>query len=185
MAQKPLKEKYSVLREGTQFGTEVSVELTPGQAEAFLRAGDIGPFDPTRKPSKSKTAARNRRATAGADPAAEARIEELEAELASAIKANDAGAAALKAAEDGKAAAEAELATAQQGLTEYQEQVSALTIRVTEAEQLATEAASEAESLERVIAVIEETQPELVAQAKQTVAAEYGAAAETASQPQG
>lgn len=128
-----------------------------------------------------------------------ARIRELEAELAAAKEAKggadpkalvDATARAekaeqeLKAAQDEKAAIASDLQTAQAGIAEFQAQTAALTLRVTEAEQLATDAASEAESLERVILLIEEAQPELVAQAKETVAAEYQAAADAGS-PQG
>lgn len=128
-----------------------------------------------------------------------ARIRELEAELAAAKEAKggadpkalvDATARAekaeqeLKTTQDEKAAVEAELQTAQAGIADFQSEIAALTLRVTEAEQLATDAAAEAESLERVITLIEEAQPELVAQAKETVAAEYQAAAE-AGNPQG
>lgn len=191
----PEKIKFSVLREGTQFGDAASVEMTEREAEAFIRAGDIGPFDPNLKIFKSKTAARGRASKSSADDAA--RIKQLEAELAAAKEGKggadpkalaDATARAekaeeeLKAAQDQKAAVEAELQTAQAGIAEFQSQTAALTLRVTEAEQLATDAASEAESLERVIAVIEEAQPELVAQAKETVAAEYQAAADAAAQ---
>lgn len=126
-----------------------------------------------------------------------ARIRELEAELAAAKEGKggadpkalaDATARAekaeeeLKAVQEQKAAVDGELQNAQAGIADFQSQIAALTLRVTEAEQLATDAASEAESLERVIAVIEEAQPELVAQAKETVAAEYQAAADAAAQ---
>lgn len=204
----PEKIKFSVLREGTQFGDAASVEMTEREAEAFIRAGDIGPFDPGLKIFKSKTAARGRGAKSNAEDAAI--IKQLQAELAAA-KEGKGGAdpkaladaiaraekaeeelkhmvpmAQLKAAQDEKAAIASDLQTAQAGIAEFQGQTAALTLRVTEAEQLATDAASEAESLERVIALIQETQPELVAQAKETITAEYEAAeAAVAANPQG
>lgn len=194
----PEKIKFSVLREGTQFGDAASVEMTEREAEAFIRAGDIGPFDPNLKIFKSKTASRGRAAKSNTD---DALIKQLQAELAAAKETKggadpkalaDATARAekaeeeLKGAQDQKAAVEAELQTAQAGIAEFQSQTAALTLRVTEAEQMATDAASEAESLERVIALIEEAQPELVAQARDAITAEYEAAeAAVAANPQG
>ena len=200
MAQKPELQKYSVLREGTQFGAVTSVELTESQAEAFLRAGDIGPFDPSRKPARSKTAARGRRVTSGGGDTraleeALARADKAEADLKNAVSPDQ-----LKAAQDAKAAVEEEVQKLQASVAEYQAETASLSERLTEAEtqhdacvaqlteaqELLNEAVLETESLERIIARIEAVQPDLVTQAKEAVAAEYqAAAAETAAQPQG
>lgn len=163
------KSEYAILRgtftmgvgkQAKDYGPGDTIALEEADAAGLVSAGKIiAVADQARARPKSDAA----------------RLKQLEADLATALAKGGIDPATLKAAEDGKAAAEADLAKAQQ-------EVSALTIRVTEAEQLATEAATEAESLERVIAVIEAAQPELVAQAKETVAAEYQAAAETASQ---
>lgn len=191
----PEKIKFSVLREGTQFGDAASVEMTEREAEAFIRAGDIGPFDPGLKIFKSKTAARGRGAKSNADDAA--RIKQLEAELSQAAAAQEASAAALKAANDSKADIEAQLKNAQDGIADFQAKVAELAARTADLEQenasaaaqlinaneLLNDAVSETASLERVIAMIEEAQPELVAQAREAVTAEYEAA--VAANPQG
>lgn len=190
----PEKTKFSVLREGTQFGDAASVEMTEREAEAFIRAGDIGPFDPSLKIFKSKTAARGRASKSNAEDAA--LIKQLQAELAQAVAAQEASAAALKASDESKAAIEAEMKNAQDSIAEYRSENAGLNERLTEAEKqydacvanlseaqdLLNEAVAETESLERVILLIEEAQPELVAQVKETVAAEYQAAADAAAQ---
>lgn len=192
----PEKIKFSVLREGTQFGDATSVEMTEREAEAFIRAGDIAPFDATLEPAKSKTAARGKKVSARSDTSA-ARIKQLEAELAAARASNGGDPAALKAAQDAQAVAEAALAEARVDLQVFadaansantlcdslRQELSEAGQRVTEAEDLANEAALETESLERVIAVIAETAPELVTQAKETVAAEYQATSDAQAQP--
>lgn len=194
------KTDYEILRgtvtmgvgkQAKDHGPGDTISLEASDAESLVAAGVLIAASEKPKGRPKTEAARIRELEAelaaakegkgGADPQALAdaivRAEKAEEALKATVPM-----AQLKAALDAKAAADAELAQANDGLSQYQSQIAALTLRVTEAEQMATDAASEAESLERVIAVIEEAQPELVAQAKEAVAAEYQAAADAAAQ---
>lgn len=188
---KPEKHTYFVLRDGTQFGLAETVQLTEGQALAFVRAGELTRYDGGQKPKRTTLRSKAGGKGTGAGKDLKGVVKQLEAELAEARKGGAdpqalAGAIAraekaeeaLKAAQDEKAAAVAALQQAQEELVAKAAEIQTLNDRAVDAEELAEEAATEAESLGRVIAILETSQPDLVAQAHETVVAEYAAAAQ-------
>lgn len=80
------KQTYFVCRDGTQFGEAETVELTPGQAAAFVRAGDLAEIEGSadrKRLKRARSAARAPAKTAVKDDAAlKGEIKALAAELA-------------------------------------------------------------------------------------------------------
>lgn len=196
------KVEYEVLRGALKTGTGRQVkEYLPGdiialdEADAanLVASGRIIAVGEKPRPRPKSEAARIKQLEAelaearkgGTDPTA------LADAIARAEKAEEALKATVpmaqhKAAQDAKAAVDAELAQANDGLAQFQEQVATLTLRVTEAEEIASDAGVEAESLARVVALVRDQAPEIVAKAEADVQAEYEAAeAAVAANPQG
>lgn len=176
------KQKFFVCRDGTQFGEAETVEMTEGQAQAFIRAGDLSALGEgvTLKQLKAARAA-SRRVARPVTPARSdaARVRELEAQLAR-LKTEGADKALMaerdQALSDLKAAAEGH----QAATTELE----AVRAELTETAEAREEAAFEAESLKRVVEHLRGQMPDAVEAAETAVAAELEADAAAAEAAQ-